>query len=68
VGGFARGLEALEEVDGVEHPVTQPGSTRVQANKARPQVPQAPHDIVKVLLSEEAHFAVVVEEAGGLEA
>jgi hypothetical protein len=68
VGGFALGLEALEKVDGVEHPVTQPGSTRVQADKARSQVPQAPHDVDKVLLSEEAYFAVVVEDACGLEA
>jgi len=68
VCGIARGFEALEEVDGVEHPVTQPGSTRVQADEAWPQVPQAPHDIGEVLVSEKAHFSVVVEDAGGLQA
>lgn len=68
VCGVARGFEALEEVDGMKHPVTQPRSARVQADEARPQVPQPPHDVGEVLLSEETHFAVVVEDAGGLEA
>ena len=68
VCGVARGFEALEKVDGVEHPVTQPGSTRVQADEAWPQVPQAPHDVGEVLVSEKAHFSVVVEDAGGLQA
>lgn len=68
VRGVGRGFEALEEVDGMEHPVAQPGSTRIQADEARPQVPQPPHDVGEVLLSEETHFPVVVEDAGGLEA